>query len=198
MEYLEVLKGHIPKEVIDQIGGLQKFEINTELRLAHFLAQCAHESNNFTATKENLNYSASALNRVFKKYFPNNSAIDYARKPEEIANRVYADRMGNGDEASGDGFKFRGRGYIQLTGYNNYLAFSRSIEIDCIARPDLVSDSYPLLSAAWFFDTNGITKLSDRGPTSADVKRITKRVNGGYHGLDDRIKHFDKIYALLI
>ena len=196
---LEKLKGHVPDSVIKQIPEIQtKFEINTPLRLAHFLAQCGHESGGFRVVNENLNYSAKGLMGIFKKYFPSQSLAEaYQRKPEKIANKVYASRMGNGDEASGEGFKFRGRGYIQLTGKTNYTAFAKSIGEDIIANPDLVATKYPLASAAWFFNKNGLHKMADEGATDAVVTKITKRVNGGTIGLPDRIKHFKEYYHLL-
>jgi putative chitinase len=196
---LEKLKGHIPESVIKQIPEIQtKFEINTPLRLAHFLAQCGHESGGFRVVNENLNYSAKGLLGIFKKYFPTAAlAEQYQRKPEKIANRVYGGRMGNGDETSGEGFKFRGRGYIQLTGKQNYTAFAKAIGEDVVANPDLVATKYPLASAAWFFHRNGLHKLADGGSTDAVVTQITKRVNGGTIGLADRIKHFKEYYHLL-
>ena len=196
---LEKLKGHIPDSVIAQIPGvMQKFEINTPLRLAHFLAQCGHESGGFRLVKENLNYSAKGLMGIFKKYFPNEAlAKQYERKPEKIANKVYGGRMGNGDEASGDGAKFCGRGFIQLTGKTNYQAFFKSVGLDVNTDPTLVATQYPLASAAWFFNKNGLHKMADGGATDAVVTSITKRVNGGTIGLADRIKHFKEYHALL-
>jgi putative chitinase len=196
---LEKLKGHIPDNVIAQIPGvMSKFEINTALRLAHFLAQCGHESGGFRLTKENLNYSAKGLMGIFKKYFPTEAlAKQYERKPEKIANKVYSSRMGNGDEASGDGAKFCGRGYIQLTGKDNYTAFGKSINEDITANPTWVAEKYALLSAAWFFNKNKLHTMADGGATDAVVTSITKRVNGGTIGLPDRIKHFKEYYALL-
>lgn len=196
---LDGLKGHIPDTVIAQIPDTAaKFGINTPLRLAHFLAQCGHESAGFTATQENLNYGAKGLMSIFKKYFPTEAeALKYERKPEMIANKVYASRMSNGTEASGDGWRFRGRGYIQLTGRANYTAFGKAIGEDIPATPDLVATKYPLLSAAWFWSTNGLNGLADKGASDADVTAITKRVNGGTIGLADRIKHFKEYYELL-
>ena len=196
---LEGLRGHIPDAVIAQIPDTAaKFEINTPLRLAHFLAQCGHESGGFRLTKENLNYSAKGLNGTFKKYFPTlDSAVPYERKPDKIANKVYGGRMGNGPESSGDGAKFCGRGYIQLTGKDNYTAFGKSINEDMSANPDKVASSYALLSAAWFFNKNGLHKMADGGASDAVVTSITKRVNGGTIGLADRIKHFKEYYSLL-
>ena len=196
---LDKLKGHIPDAVIAMIPDTAaKFQINTPLRLAHFLAQCGHESGGFRLTKENLNYSAKGLNGIFKKYFPTlESALPYERKPEKIANKVYGGRMGNGPEASGDGAKFCGRGYIQLTGKDNYTAFGKSIGEDVCANPQVVAEKYALLSAAWFFSKNGLHKMADGGATDAVVTSITKRVNGGTIGLADRIKHFKEYYHLL-
>ena len=197
---LEKLKGHVPDTVIAQIPGvMEKFEINSPLRLAHFLAQCGHESGGFKLVQENLNYGAKGLMGIFKKYFPDEAtALAYERKPEKIANVVYSSRMGNGDKTSGDGWKFHGRGFIQLTGKDNYVAFGKSISEDLSATPDLVATKYVLLSAAWFFNKNGLHKLADGGATDAVVTSITKRVNGGTIGLPDRIKHFKEYYALLV
>ena len=196
---LEKLKGHIPDTVIAQIPDVQtKFEINTPLRLAHFLAQCGHESGGFKAVSENLNYGAKGLMGTFKKYFPTEALANaYARQPEKIANKVYGGRMGNGLEASGEGYKFRGRGYIQLTGKENYTAFDKSVEDDILATPDLVATKYPLLSAAWFFYKNGLNKIADEGATDEVVTKVTKRVNGGTIGLPDRLKHFKEYHNLL-
>lgn len=196
---LSKLKGHVPDKVIEQIPGIQdKFGINTSLRLAHFLAQAGHESGGFRITNENLNYSAKGLQGIFKKYFPSEAvALDYAKKPQKIANRVYSGRMGNGNEASGDGYKFRGRGYIQLTGRDNYTAFGKSIGVAIEDNPDLVATEHALSSAAWFWSKNNLNKIADTGATDAAVTMITKRVNGGTIGLADRIKHFKEFYSLL-
>ena len=196
---LDKLRGHIPDAVIAMIPDTAaKFQINTPLRLAHFLAQCGHESGGFRATQENLNYSAKGLAGIFKKYFPTEAAATpYARQPQKIANKVYANRMANGSEASGDGYKFRGRGYIQLTGRDNYTQFGKAIGEDIANNPDVVSSNYALLSAAWFWSKNGLNKLADGGATDTTVTSITKRVNGGTIGLADRIKHFKEYYHLL-
>ena len=196
---IDKLKGHIPDNVLAQIPDtVQKFELNTPLRLAHFLAQCGHESAGFKATSENLNYGAKGLLGIFKKYFPTEAkAKEYERKPEKIANLVYGGRMGNGPEASGEGFKFRGRGYIQLTGKDNYKAFDAVVPEDILTNPDLVATKYPLLSAAWFFHKNGLHKIADKGATDAVVTEVTKRVNGGTIGLADRIAHFKEYHNLL-
>lgn len=188
----------VPVEVILELDSVaEKFQINTPLRVAHFLSQCAHESNNFKSKVENLNYGKEALEAKFKKYFPDNLALRYARNTVKIGSRIYANRMGNGDEASMEGFTFRGRGYIQLTGKNNYKAFGDSIGVDLVGSPDKVSELYPLLSAAWFFHSNGLHILSDRGSSDEDVMLITKRVNGGYHGLEDRLAKFKAFYKVL-
>ena len=195
---LDKLKGHVPDSVIAQIPGTaSKFNITTPLRLAHFLAQCGHESGGFKAVQENVNYSADGLKKIFGKYFPGNMADLYARNPEKIASRVYASRMGNGDEASREGFKFRGRGYIQLTGKSNYTNFTKFIGEDCVGNPDLVATKYPLASAAFFFDSNKLWSICDKGADDATVTAVTKRVNGGTIGLADRIKHFKEFYSLL-
>lgn len=194
------LKGHVPDAVIAAIPDTAaRFGITTSLRLAHFLAQCGHESGGFRATQENLNYSAKGLRGIFKKYFPTDAlAAAYQRNPQKIANRVYGGRMGNGPEASGEGFKFRGRGYIQLTGKENYTAFDKTVPEDILANPDLVASKYALASAAFFFNKNGLWRICDQGSSDQVVTSVTKRVNGGTIGLPDRIKHFKEYYKLLV
>ena len=195
---IEKLKGHIPDVVLSQIPETaKKFNITNNLRLAHFLAQCGHESGGFKAVSENLNYSADGLKKIFGKYFPGNLNESYARQPEKIAARVYASRMGNGDETTKEGFKFRGRGYIQLTGKSNYTNFTKFIGEDCVSNPDLVATKYPLASAGFFFDSNKLWSICDKGADDATVTAVTKRVNGGTIGLADRIKHFKEYYNLL-
>ena len=195
---LDKLKGHIPDAVLVQIPDTAaKFNITNTLRLAHFLAQCGHESGGFRATQENLNYSAKGLKGIFPKYFPGNTADAYARNPQKIANKVYSSRMSNGNEASGDGWKFRGRGYIQLTGRGNYTLFDKQVSEDILANPDLVATKYPLMSAAFFFNSNKLWTICDRGADDLTVTAVTKRVNGGTIGLADRIKHFREYYNLL-
>ena len=191
------LKGHIPDSVLAQIPEVQqKFGIDTAVELSHFLAQCGHESGGFKLTSENLNYGAKGLLGIFKKYFPTEAkALAYERKPEKIANLVYGGRMGNGPEASGEGWKFRGRGFIQLTGKSNYSEFDKVVSEDIISNPDLVATKYPLLSAAWFFHKNCLKKCVDA--TDATVTAVSKCVNGGTIGLPDRIKHFNEYYKLL-
>lgn len=203
---LSRLKGHVPDTVIAQIPSIQeKFGVNTALRLAHFLAQAGHESGGFRVTQENLNYSAKGLTGIFKKYFkrPDGTvdepkAAAYAKKPEKIANLVYGGRMGNGPEASGEGYKFRGRGYIQLTGKDNYTAFGKSIGVDMLVNADSVASTHALTSAAWFWSKNKLNEIADTGATDEVVTKITKRVNGGTIGLADRIRHFKEYYALLV
>jgi putative chitinase len=189
---LSGLTGHVPAGVIAQIPETAlKFGITSNLRLAHFLAQCALESTGFTATVENLNYRAARLMQVFPKYFRGVDPAAYANNPAKIANRVYANRMGNGDEASGDGFKFRGRGYIQLTGKTNYTSFSQFIGEDCVADPDLVATKYPLASAAFYFSSNHIWGICDRGANDATITQVSVAVNGSPpHAVPERLQNF--------
>jgi putative chitinase len=195
---IDKLKGHIPDVVLSQISeAASKFNITTNLRLAHFLAQCSHESGGFKITNENLNYSIDGLKKIFGKYFPGNLAESYAKQPEKIASRVYGGRMGNGDEASKEGYKFRGRGYIQLTGKDNYRSFTKFIGEDCVANPDLVASKYPLASAAFFFNNNNLWSICDRGSTDEVVTSVTRRVNGGTIGLEHRLKEFKTFWKLL-
>ncbi len=195
---IQKLKGHIPDAVLAQIPETaKKFNITNNLRLAHFLSQCGHESGGFKAVSENMNYSVDGLKKIFGKYFPGNLAESYARQPEKIGARVYASRMGNGDETSKEGYRFRGRGYIQLTGKANYTKFTQFIGEDCVSNPDLVATKYPLASAAFFFDSNKLWSICDKGADDATVTAVTKRVNGGTIGLADRIKHFKEYYNLL-
>ena len=195
---LDKLKGHIPDAVIAQIPDTaKKFNITNPLRLAHFLAQCGHESGQFRATEENLNYSSKGLLGIFPKYFTTSTAESYARKPEKIASKVYGGRMGNGVESTGEGYKFRGRGYIQLTGKDNYTRFAKFIGEDTVGNPDLVKTKHPLASAAFFFDSNKLWAICDRGADEATVIAVTRRVNGGTIGLADRLKHFKEYYNLL-
>lgn len=189
------LKNHIPDSVIAQIPETStKFGIDTPLKLAHFLAQCGHESGGFKIVNENLNYSVDGLKKIFGRYFPDNLAESYAKQPEKIASRVYGSRMGNGNESTKEGYKFRGRGYIQLTGKDNYTAFDRFVDENILENPDLVATKYPLLSAAWFFQ-RCLPKCVDA--SDASVTSVTRCVNGGTIGLADRIKHFKEYYNLL-
>ena len=174
-----------------------KYEINTPKRIAAFIAQCGHESGGWRTFSENLNYSAKALDAIFGKYFvrAGRDANDYARQPEKIANVVYANRMDNGDTDSGDGWKYRGRGPIQLTGKANYAAFSADMDVDALDNPDQVSEDkeVALMSAIWFWNKNGLNKYADEG----DIKTMTKRINGGYIGLEDRIHHYKEAMEML-
>ena len=191
------LKGSIPDTVISQLPEVaEKFLINSPLRLAHFLSQCSHESGGFTATKENLNYSAERLLLIFPKYFKTLAeATPYHRNPAKIANKVYANRMGNGDEKSGDGFKFSGKGAIQLTGKDNYTAFDKFVPEDILTNPDLVATKYVMLSAAWFWNVNKLNAIADTGISA--VSPLTRKINGGFIGLPHRQELFTKFYTAL-
>jgi putative chitinase len=167
----------------------------TPVRAAHFFAQTAHETGGFKAFSENLNYSAQGLQGIFGKYFPGTLEESYARNPEKIANRVYASRMGNGAEASGDGFKFRGRGALQLTGKENYAAFAKYLnKPEIMTNPDLVATTYSFESAMFFFDKNKLWEICDKGINDAAILALTKRINGGTHGLEDRNQKTKKYY----
>lgn len=167
----------------------------TPIRAAHFFAQTSHETGGFVAFAENLNYSEDGLKGIFKKYFPGNLNELYARKPEKIANRVYGLRMGNGDEKSGDGYKFRGRGALQLTGKDNYKAFSDYLKKpEIMTNPDLVATTYSFESAMFFFDKNKLWSICDQGVNDASILALTKRINGGTHGLADRSEKTKKYY----
>ena len=178
---------------LDQL--LDDYEINTPLRVAHFVAQCAHESGNFVFIKENLNYKAASLMTVFKKYFPTAElAQQYEKRPERIANRVYANRMGNGDEASGDGWKYCGRGLIQLTGKDNYTFFAGSLNISVEEAAEyLATFEGAAQSACWFWEQNNLNRFADAN----DCKGLTRAINGGYIGLEDRIKHTEHALHIL-
>ncbi len=174
---------------------LPQYGIDTPLRKAHFLAQVTHESGGFKYVRENLNYSAKALFNVFRKYFPNMTvANEYARQPEKIADKVYANRLGNGSEASGDGYKFRGRGLIQLTGKNNYMAFQKVTGENLITDPDQVaSPKYALASACWYWQKRKINTYADQD----DIHMVTKLINGGYNGLANRQHYLEEYKKLL-
>ena len=174
-------------EAIDQL--LPEYDINTPGRVAAFIAQCAHESGSFVFVKENLNYRAASLRKTFGKYFTDDAtAAAYANKPEKIANRVYANRMGNGDEASGDGYRFCGRGLIQLTGRDNYTFFAGSLYIPVEEASEyLATFEGATQSACWFWEINNLNRFADAG----DIKGLTKAINGGYIGLEDRIRHYE-------
>ena len=201
---LEQLKQLLPKnpyvehwhEALAQL--LPDYDINTPQRIAAFVAQCAHESGGFTALKENLNYKAATLRKIFPKYFPDDAiANQYASLPnkqEAIANKVYASRMGNGDESSGDGYRYCGRGLIQLTGKNNYQSFADSLEMDVEDVPEyLATFEGAVQSACWFWESNNLNQWADKG----DILTLTKRINGGTIGLDDRIKHYQHALHVL-
>jgi putative chitinase len=197
----EQLKQLLPKNpYIDQWHKalsqlLPDYEINTPQRIAAFVAQCAHESGGFVFLTENLNYKAESLTKLFGKYFPNLAvAKEYERKPEKIANRIYANRMGNGDEASGDGYKYRGRGLIQLTGKTNYAWFAASLEISSEEAAEYTQTfEGAAQSACWFWETNKINAFADKG----DIVGMTKRINGGTIGLEDRKKHYEHALHVL-
>lgn len=171
----------------------------TPERAAHFFAQLSHETAEFKLFSENLNYSADGLRKIFPKYFPTSILANaYARKPEKIANRAYANRMGNGDEASGDGYKFRGRGAIQLTGKSNYQNFANHIKNqEIMTNPDLVASDYAFESAMFFFDRNKLWDICDKGVTDATILSLTKRINGGHNGLKHRSELTKKYYGWL-
>lgn len=200
------LSSKIPSDVFNHMTNVvTKYNITNPLRLAHFMAQIAHETGNFKAVVENLNYSAESIVRVFPKYFKDaNGKIDmvlvnkYARNPEKLGSRVYGNRMGNGNEASKEGYIFRGRGYLQVTGKVNYEAFSKFIGEDCVANPDLVATKYPMDSAIWFFDRNKIWTICDKGAAKEVVTSVRRIVNGGEIGLDDCISKFNMFHSLLI
>ncbi len=180
---LDVRKTRADKYVSDLNATLPEHHIDTPLRISHFLAQVLHESALMKVVKENLNYSAEGLLKVFRKYFKTQAqAQRYARKPKMIANKVYGGRMGNGDEASGDGYRYRGRGLIQLTGKNNYRKFSEWVGEDLVAQPDRVATDYAVHSAVYFWTSK---KLNNH-PDADDVRKVTKIINGGYRGLSER------------
>lgn len=174
---------------------LPVYEINTPERVAAFIAQCAHESGNFRWLKENLNYKAESLTKTFKKYFPTlEEAKQYEKNPQKIANKVYANRMGNGDEASGDGFRYLGRGLIQLTGKNNYTLFAAAVDTPLEEIPEyLQTFEGAVQSACWFWEQNNLNQWADK----KDILTLTKRINGGTIGLEDRIKHFNHALHVL-
>jgi putative chitinase len=173
--------------------------IKSIIELIHFVGQCHHETGGFKASSENLNYSAEGLMKVFPKYFPNKALADsYARKPELIASRVYGNRMGNGDEASKEGYKYRGRGAIQLTGKDNYKLFGISInDPEILTNPDVVATKYFFKSADFFFDRNNLWSIAAKGISDDIIKQLTKRINGGYNGLEERIKYTKHYYQIL-
>jgi len=202
---LNKLKGHIPDKVYNELSSIK--ELTNAFRIAHFLGQAAHESGNFTAVRENLNYSAQGLANTWPTRYavnpkatpkvPNSTANSIARNPVLIANHTYANRMGNGDINSGDGNKYIGRGYIQLTGKSNYKAFGDAIGVDLVSTPDLIATTYPLASAAFFFTNNKLWTICDKGIDLPVVTTLTKRINGANIGLGERIKHTQSFYKIL-
>lgn len=194
----EPLKEHLPEQVYSELlDCCTQYLINSPERLAHFLGQCHHESAGFWVKEENLNYSLDGLLRVFPKYFNTQNVAPYVRKPIEIASRVYANRLGNSDEESLEGWYYRGRGYIQLTGKNNYKAFGGKIPDNIILHPELVASKYPLVSAAWFWSVNSINAVADKGIDQQTIADVTKKVNGGYNGLADRQTQTLKYWNIL-
>ena len=192
------LRLKIPSKVLDELPSvIDTFKINSINKLSNFLAQCAHESGNFKFVTENLNYSAEGLLKIFPKYFSKETAEIAARKPEMIANIVYSNRMGNGDKASGDGWKYRGRSYLQLTGKMNYSQFGNFIGVDLLKEPDLVATKYALTAAAWFFEYKNLWVLADNGIDNDTIKQLTKKINGGYNNLEDRMIKTKLFYSLL-
>ena len=197
---LDALKGHVPQAVIDQIPDTAaRFGITTSLRLAHFLSQTCHETGGFRLFTENLNYGSKGLLSIFTKYFKTiDKANAYQRNPEKIANLVYANRMGNGDEKSGDGWKYKGRGALQTTGKSNYEEFANFMKMpEIMSNPDLVATKFALASAGFFFKKNNLWSICDRGSDKSTVISLRKRVNGGLIGIDDVQKHFNHFYHLL-
>jgi putative chitinase len=196
---LNKLHNKIPIQVLNELGDvIKQFNITNSFRLTHFLAQVAHESGNFRYTRENLNYSAEGLLKVFPKYFDKNTAPLYARRPQAIANMVYNGRMGN-KLKSNDGWMFRGAGYIQLTGRTNFKAFSDFIgDPKIMDDPSLVATKYPLTSAAWFFEKRGLWAICDEGVHQDIVKKVTLKVNGGYNGLADRLSKTNVLFNILV
>jgi putative chitinase len=189
-----------PQGWVDSMNNVfPNYELDSPKRIAAFLAQCGHESGGWTVFEENLNYSAKGLMGIFKKYFPDEAtATAYQRQPEKIANKVYANRMGNGPESSGDGWKYRGRGPIQLTGKDNYRAFAKEMFDDwenLFNNPDWVNADrdFALMSAIWFWNKNKLNREADAG----DIKTMTRKINGGYIGLEDRIHHYEDAIKLL-
>lgn len=186
------------KLITDLLEVATKYKINSPNRLAHYLAQCAYESSNFTRREENLNYSAKRLMVVFRKYFPTEElALKYEHNPKAIASRVYANRMGNSTEDSCDGWIYRGRGYIQLTGKDNYKSLNKALNDNIVDNPDLVADKYALMSSAWFWNSRNLNEIADLGTSENEVALITKKVNGGFHGLEERTKLFNKFFNSL-
>ena len=179
------------------LSVLPNYDITTPLRIAAFIAQCSHESGQFTVLEENLNYRAETLTRLWPNRFPPDVAARYvamSNKQEAIANRAYCNRMGNGDEASGDGYKYRGRGLIQLTGKDNYVSFSLSEDNEALIKPELVSQpNLAVQSACWFWKNNNLNRFADVG----DIVGLTRAINGGYNGLEERKKYYENALRIL-
>lgn len=191
----EPLKALLPEHVYSEIPDIaEKYQICTPLRMAHFLSQCSHESLGFTKVEESLNYSSGRLLEIFSKYFDLGNVDDYARQPVLLASRVYANRMGNGPEDCCDGWYYRGRGYLQLTGRDNYTHFDAGVVDNIIDHPELVATKYPLLSAAWFWSVNRLNTLADKGAGAETVAAVTRAINGGFNGLAHRRELFQKYY----
>lgn len=196
---IKKLYDKIPSKAYDSLvaGASKNKNLNSNVRLAHFLSQVAHESGNFKIVEENLRYSANRLRVIFPKYFKTlEEAQRYAMNPVAIGSRVYANRMGNGDEDSGQGYLYRGRGYLHITGKRNYELFSKFIGEDCVQVPDLVATKYPMDSALWFFDRNKLWTICDKADPNA-VLTLTRRINGGTHGIADRQAKFKTFMSLL-
>lgn len=192
----QLAKLHIGPEWVDALNEtFQRFNINTPRQRAAFIGQCGHECGNFKVLEENLNYRAATLMKLWPKRFPTQEiANEYEKKPQKIANKVYSSRMGNRDEASGDGYRFRGRGCIQLTGSDGYFHAGKALGVDFWANPDLVSTpKYAALTAGWFWSTHNCNDLAE----SANWTALTKKINGGTIGLDDRIKHINHALEVL-
>jgi putative chitinase len=190
----EATADNVEKYAVALDMACHEFDINTPERIAAFIAQVGHESGNLRYAKENLNYSAEGLVKTFPKYFKDIDTTQYARNPEAIASRVYANRMGNGDEESGDGWKYRGRGLIQLTGHDNYLNCGKGLDVDLINEPEyLETPDGAARSAGWFWNSHNLNALADAG----DIKTMTKKINGGFIGLEDRIKHYNHALEVL-
>lgn len=174
-------------------------KIVTDIQLAHFMGQCHHETGGFRASSENLNYDSAGLKRLFTKYFPTDIlATQYSRQPMKIANRVYASRMGNDNEASGDGWRFRGRGAIQLTGKSNYQAFANYVkDPEVMINTDIVATKYFFKSAEFFFNKNKLWLIANKGIDGNVIRQLTKRINGGFHGIEDRIRQTNLYHSIL-
>jgi len=196
---LTKLKGVVPDRVLEALPNIFKDNVMTNIRVSHFLSQCMEETGNFSCCVENLNYSAEGLMKIFPHYFHTlEVANKYAHKPQAIANLVYANKYGNGDVSSGDGYKYRGRGDIQLTFKHWYELLGKKLGVNLVANPDLVATKYPLEAAGFFFDKEDLWKVCDKGSTIAVIKEVTKITNGGENNVDMRIANFNKVYHCLM